>query len=190
MSDNEKQWFVDIRNEIVGPVSLDVLRDWLRVKTITSETWVRQNGSSEWQPLAMVEELDMTTEGTQDLQKTGDRPSPYIQSNDLEMDEPQPTDRDRLLNRAFEMKCIAIMILLLGVLFIVPGMFSMVINQYHHPIFALFVGFLSFIPVLLCYYAFNSISIALKSSAQLCEKVEQLQKMLENDKKRQPRNQG
>jgi len=35
MSENETQWFVDMQSEIVGAVSLEMLRDWLRVQTIT-----------------------------------------------------------------------------------------------------------------------------------------------------------
>ncbi|MCL2119012.1 MAG: DUF4339 domain-containing protein [Planctomycetaceae bacterium] len=178
MPENEKQWFVDMQNEVVGPVLLDMLREWLRVGTITPETWVRQDGSSEWHPLAMIDELDLTTEGTQDLDQPDGLPSPYIRFNDLEMDVPQPTDRDRLLNRAFAMKCIAIVFLLLGTLIIFCAMAISVQNRVDPPMIILFAGILYFLPVGIFYYVLGSISVSLTSSAELHGTIEELQKKL------------
>jgi hypothetical protein len=181
MSENEKQWFVDMQNEIVGPVPLEMLRDWLRVQTITSETWVRRDDSNEWHPLVMIEEFGLSEGEIRDIEELADQPAAHLPLHDLraDMKEPQLTDRDRLLNRAFAIACLANVILLLGVLVIVVGTFKDSHDGHISPIAGLLLGFIVFIPVMTLYYTVNSISVALKSSAELREKVEQLQKMLE-----------
>ena len=75
MSDSEKQWYVDMQSEIVGPVPLEMLRDWLRVKTITPETWVCRNDSQEWYPLAMVEELGLSENEMHEIEELADQPA-------------------------------------------------------------------------------------------------------------------
>ena len=181
MSDNEKQWYVDMQSEIVGPVPLEMLRDWLRVKTITPETWVRRNDSQEWYPLALVEELGLSEDEMHEIEELADQPAVDIPLHFLRSDEPVPqlTESDRLRNRAFAVKCIAVGIALIGMVYIMIGMLELAGPGHAPPVGVILMGALIFIPLLLQYYVLNSISVVLKSSAELHEKVEALQKMLE-----------
>jgi hypothetical protein len=133
----------------------------------------------------MVVELGLATEGTQDLanQPATEVPLHYLRNslNDINVDIPKPTNHDKLLNRAFAVKCIAVIVVLLEVLIIVAWMFAQMQYEYTSPIVALVAGLLLCIPVMIQYYILNSVSVALDSSAELHGKIEQLQKKLENN---------
>jgi hypothetical protein len=197
MAENEKQWFVDMQSEIVGPVSLDMLRNWFRVKTITSETWVRQEGQSEWHPLAMVEELDMSEEGIADLEDLADQPNAektphYLRTFEDLADQSNAekpfctlteeyhfvSERDRLLNRAFGVSCIVNILLALGLLTAFVYSWG---NADNAVVAVLLFGLLS-IPVLLQYYLLNSIVISLRAITKLMDRLDEREKTQENTK--------
>ena len=192
MSDSEKQWYVDMQSEIVGPIPLETLRDWLRVKTITPETWVRRDDSQEWHPLAMVgelglsqaEELGLSQDEMQELEELADQPTANLPLHYLRSDEPLPqlTESDRLRNlrdRAFAVKCIAVAVVLVGMVCIILRMQYLAAFEHAPPAWIILHAGLISIPLLLQYYILDSISVALNSSAELHEKVEALQKKLE-----------
>jgi len=192
MSDSEKQWFVDMQSEIVGSVPLETLRDWLRVKTITPETWVRRDDSQEWHPLAMVkelglsqaEELGLSQEEMHELEELADQPAVDIPLQYLRSDEPLPqlaeSDRLRKLrDRAVAMNCIAVAVVLIGMVCIMLRIHYLAAFDHAPPAWIILHAGLITSPLLIQYYILNSISVALNSSAELHEKVEALQKKLE-----------
>ena len=189
MSDSDKQWYVDMQNEIVGPVPLEMLRDWLYVKTITPETWVRRDNSQEWYPLAMVEELGLSQaeelglsqEEVHELEELADQPAANIPLHYLRSDEPlpQPTGIDRLRNRAFAVTCIAIGTVLIGMACIMLRMKYLADFGHAPPAWIIVHGVLISIPLPILYFVLNSISVALNSSAELHETIEALQKKWE-----------
>ena len=77
------------------------------------------------------------------------------------------------------MKCIAVGIALIGMAYIMIGMLELAGTGHAPPVGIILLGGLIFIPLMLQYYALNSISVVLKLTAELHEKVEALQKMLE-----------
>ena len=85
------------------------------------------------------------------------------------------TDREPLLQLAFIVKCIADFTLVLGVLFVIILIFSR--TRFGDPD-AIFAGIWLIIPIVILYYIFHSISVSLKASAELHDKIDMLQKML------------
>ena len=186
MAENKKQWYVDMQSEIVGPVSLDILRDWLRVGTITSETWVRQEGQSEWQPLAIVEELDMSEEDMADFEDLADQSNAeqtprYLRAN--ESLNGKISERDKLLNRAFGVRCIAVFVLFLGAVYIFIGAMELVYMHHAPPLGVIFLCGLIAIPFLLQYYLLNSIITSLRAITKLMDRLDEREQSRENTKK-------
>lgn len=184
MSENEKQWYVDLQNEITGPVTLEVLRNWFRVGTITSATWVRLEGQSEWCTLAMVEELDTTEDGIEHLGELSDQlevgmPLHYLRSQELDALVAERSEKDRLLNRVFGIKCLAVLFVIIGCFY--SCIFASNISNHFGWVFLLAWGLLC-IPLFVLYYIFNSISISLNAIAKLMDRLEQRNESSKSDR--------
>ena len=98
-------------------------------------------------------------------------------------------EEEKLRRRAFWVKLLAVVFLVLELLSILVGIYVVLVDETHLEPGMLFgtliTSLLICIPVLIQYYLLSSIAVSLRTSADLHGEIEKLRKMLEDRTKQQ-----
>ena len=136
----------------------------------------------------MAAQPGMFAEGTSDYeelaaQPNAEKPLHYLRTDELRtggprtgetlMGEPPISERDRLLNRASIVKCIAVLIAFLGAAYAF-GIFVTLTGRDHvPPVAAFLLCSLMVIPIMIQYYLISSITVSLQAVVKLMDRLDE-----------------